>query len=120
MVGKDGDFLDEFFDQILIEPCNVGFLLSNEVLQFSDPVHGLFPVVGVNLGHLFLIAESENLVSDGIVDLLVVDLLDELLLQFIKPCLNAVRRERVGADYGLGDIHLQLLQKGLTLGQNSV
>ena len=59
MVGKDGDLLDELFDQSLIEICDVGFLLGDEILQFLDPVHGFFPVMAVNLGLFFLIAESE-------------------------------------------------------------
>lgn len=108
VVGKDRDFLDELVNQSLIELCNVGFLPDDEVLQLLDPFHGLFPVVAVDLGLLFLIAKPENFISDGIVVLFVVGLLDELLLQFFQPALNAIRRERVGADHGLGDIRLQL------------
>lgn len=88
MVGKDGDLLDELFHQSLIELCNVGFLPGDEVLQLLDPFHDLFPMVTVNLGLLFLIAKPENFISDGIVVLLAVGLLDELLLQFIQPALN--------------------------------
>lgn len=36
MVGKDGDLLDELFDQSLIKLCDVGFLPGDEVLQFLD------------------------------------------------------------------------------------
>lgn len=61
-------------------------------------------MVAVDLGLFFLIAEPGNLVSDGIVALLVVGLPDELLFQFFQPALNAVRRESVGADYGLDDV----------------
>ena len=40
-----------------------------------------------------MVAESENFVEvDGIVVLFVICLLDELFLQFFKPCLNAVWR----------------------------
>lgn len=120
VVGEDGDLLDELFDQSLIEFCDIGFLLGDEALQLLDPVHGLFPVMAVYLGLFLLVAEPENLISDGIVVLLVVGFLDELLLQFLKPALNTVRREGVGADYGFGDVLLQLLQKDLTLGQNPV
>ena len=91
MVGEDGDLLDELFDQSLIKLCDVGFLTGDEVLQFLDPVHGFFPVVAIDLGLFFLVAEPENLISDSIVVLLIVRLLDELLLQFQEPALNAVR-----------------------------
>lgn len=42
VVGEDGDFLDELFDQRIIELCDVGFLIGDEVLQFLDTVHGFF------------------------------------------------------------------------------
>lgn len=63
-------------------------------------------MVAVDLGFFFLFAETENLIRDGIVVLLVVGLLDDLLLQFFQSCLNAVRREGVGIDDGLGDVLL--------------
>lgn len=106
MVGKDGDLLDELFDQRFIKLCDVGFLTGDEVLQLLDPVHGLFPVMAVYFGLFLLVAEPENLVGDGIVVLFVVGLLDKLFLQFLKPCLNAVRREGVSVDHGLCDVLL--------------
>lgn len=45
VVGEDGDFLDELFDQSLIELCDVGFLTGDEVLQLLDSVHDFFPAV---------------------------------------------------------------------------
>lgn len=120
MVGKDGDLLDELFDESLIELCDFGFLLGDEVLQLLDPVHGFFPVVAVNLRLFLLVAEPENFIGDSVVVLFVVGFLDELLLQLREPFLNAVRREGIGADHGLGNIRLKLLQEGFTLGQNSV
>ena len=36
MVGENGDFLDELFDQSLIKLCDVGFLTGDEVVQFVD------------------------------------------------------------------------------------
>lgn len=66
-VGEDGDLLDELFDQSLIKLFDVGFLSGDEVLQLLDPVHGFFPVITIDLGLFFLVAEPENLISDGIV-----------------------------------------------------
>lgn len=106
VVGEDCDLLDELFDQSLIEFCDVNFLTSDKILQFLDAVHSLFPVVAADLGLFYLVADPENLVSDGIVILLVVCLLDELFLQFLQPCLNAVRRECIGVDHGLGNVVL--------------
>ena len=120
VVGKDGDFLDEFFDQSFIKLCDVGFLLGDEVLQLLDSVQGFLPLMAVDRGLFLLVAEPKNLVSDGIIVLLVVGLLDELLLQLLQPCLNAVRREGVGADHGFCDVCLQLFQEDLTLGQDLV
>ena len=67
MVGKDGDLLDELFDQSLIKLCDVGSLSGDEVLQLLDPVHGFFPVITIDIGLFFWVAEPENLISDGIV-----------------------------------------------------
>ena len=63
-------------------------------------------MVAISFGLFLLVAEPEKLVGDGIVVLFVVCLLDELLLQFQEPILNAVRRECVSVDYGLGDVLL--------------
>lgn len=120
VVGKDGDLLDEAFDTILVKVRDFGFLLADEVLQLLDPVQSFFPAVAVNLGLFFLLTEPENLVSDGVVVLLVVGLLDKLLLELHKPCLNAVRRKRVGTDHGFGDVLPHLLQEGFSFGQNLV
>jgi len=66
-VGEDGDLLDELFDQSFIKLFDVGFLSGDEVLQLLDPVHGFFPVITIDLGLFFLVAEPENLISDGFV-----------------------------------------------------
>ena len=66
-VGEDGDLLDELFDQSFIKLFDVGFLSGDEVLQLLDPVHGFFPVITIDLGLFFWVAEPENLISDGIV-----------------------------------------------------
>ena len=66
-VGEDGDLLDELFDQSLIKLFDVGFLSGDEVLQLLDPVHGFFPVITIDLGLFFWVAEPENLISDGFV-----------------------------------------------------
>ena len=81
--------------------------LADEVLQFLDAVQGFFPAVAVHLELFFLLPEPENLISDSVVVLLAVGLLDKLLLELYQPCLNAIRREDGSADYGLGDVLLQ-------------
>jgi len=84
VVGEDGDLLDELFDQSFIKFCDVGFLTGDEVLQLLDPVHGFFPVVAVEFGLFFLVAQPENLIGDGVIVLFVICLLDELFLQFLR------------------------------------
>lgn len=91
VVGKDCDLLDEFFDQSLIKFCDINFLTGDEVMKLLDPVHDFFPVMAVTLGLFLLVTELENLFGDGIVVLFTVCLFNELLLQFLQPCLNAVR-----------------------------
>lgn len=64
VICKDGDLLNELFDQRLIKFCDIGFLPGNEVLQFLDPIDGFFPVMAIELGLFFLAAEPEDFISD--------------------------------------------------------
>ncbi|PNR94471.1 hypothetical protein [Petrotoga sp. 9PWA.NaAc.5.4] len=89
MVGEDSDSLDEPSEQSLVKFRDVGFLLTNEVLQFFDPVHGFFTALAVDLGLFFLIPKLEDLVNDGVVVQLVTSFLDELLLKFLQSCQNS-------------------------------
>ena len=84
VVCEDGNLLNELFNQSLIKLCDTGFLPGDEFLQFLNPVHGFFSVMAVELGLFLLVAEPENFVSDGIVVLFVICLLDELFLQFFS------------------------------------
>ena len=54
-------------DVAFVEFGDFGLLTSDEVLQLLDPVHGFFPVITIDLELFFLVAEPENLISDGIV-----------------------------------------------------
>ena len=65
MVGKDGDLLDELFDQSLIKLCDVGFLPGDEVMQLLVLVHGFFPVMADELGLFFLVAKPEDQISQN-------------------------------------------------------
>ena len=67
VVGKDGNLLNEFFDQSLIKLCDIGFLPGDEVLQLLDSVHDFFPAVAVELGLFLLVAQPENLIGDGVI-----------------------------------------------------
>ena len=59
--------MDKLSDEAFVEFGDFGLLTSDKVLQLLDPVHGFFPVVVVDLGLFLLVAEPENLISDGIV-----------------------------------------------------
>lgn len=59
--------LDQLSDEEFVEFGDFRLLTTDEVLQFLDPVHGFFPVITIDLGLFFLVAEPENLISDGIV-----------------------------------------------------
>jgi len=52
--------------------------------------------------------------------LLAADLLDEFLLQFLQPALDAVRRKGIRIDYGLGDAFLQDFQEGAFISKNLI
>ena len=66
-VGEDGDLLDQLSDEAFVEFGDFGLLTTDEVLQLLDPVHGFFPVITIDLGLFFWVAEPENLISDGFV-----------------------------------------------------
>lgn len=67
MVIVNGDLLDQLSDEAFVEFGEFGLLTSDEVLQLLDPVHDFFPVMTIDLGFSFLVAEPENLIGDGIV-----------------------------------------------------
>lgn len=67
MVIVNGDLLDQLSDEAFVEFGDFGLLTTDEVLQFLDPVYGFFPVITIDLGLFFLVAEPENLIIDGIV-----------------------------------------------------
>ena len=67
VVIVNGDLLDQLSDEAFVEFGDFGLLTSAEVLQLLDPVHDFFPVITIDLGLFFLVAEPENLISDGIV-----------------------------------------------------
>lgn len=66
-ISLNSDLLDKLSDEAFVEFGDFGLLTSDEVLQLLDPVHGFFPVITIDLGLFFLVAEPENLISDGIV-----------------------------------------------------
>ena len=86
-----GDLLDELPDICLCKFCDVRFLFSDEVLQFLDPAHSFVAFVVINLRVFLHLLKPENLVGQGIVVSLIADGFDELLLQFFRSSLNAVR-----------------------------
>ena len=53
VVGKDGNLLDELFDQSLIKLCDVGFLSGDEVLQFFKPCLNAVRRQRVSIYHCF-------------------------------------------------------------------
>lgn len=67
MVVVNGDLLDQLSDEAFVEFGDFGLLTTDEVLQLLDPVHGFFPVITIDPGLFFLVAEPENLISNGIV-----------------------------------------------------
>ena len=109
-----GDLLDEHPDICLFKFCDARFLLSDESLQLFDPVHGFGTSMVINLRVFLHLLEPENLVGQGIVVFLIADGFDELLLQFFRSSLNAVRSKYIGHHNGSGDVFLQLFQEDLS------
>ena len=67
VVVVNGDLLDQLSDEAFVEFGDFGLLTTDEVLQLLDPVHGFFPMITIDFVLFFLVAEPENLISDGIV-----------------------------------------------------
>lgn len=91
MVIPDGYLLDPASHQCLIEFCQMCSLLGNEILKIIDSLYLLVSCGSIDGGLLAEFPESENLISNLVVDFFALGFLDELLLQLRKPILNAVR-----------------------------
>ena len=48
VVGENGDLFDEPSNKLLVEVCDLGCMLADEVLQFFDPLHGFLVAVSVD------------------------------------------------------------------------
>lgn len=77
---KDSDLLNQAADQRLIKLRDGGRLAFDEILQFPDLLHLLVLDDAVHLGLPALVPEPENLISDGVVVVLLVDFFQEVFL----------------------------------------
>ena len=91
VVLVDCDLFNQAADQRLIKLRDGGVLAFDEILQVSDLLHLLVLDDAVHLSLPALIPEPENLISDGIVIILLVDLLQELLLQLAQALVDDFR-----------------------------
>ena len=74
MVFENCDLRDQALDQRLVKVRDGGGLLPDEILKVSDQPHLLVPDNAVNLGLLPHVPETEDLVRDRIVVVLLVGL----------------------------------------------
>ena len=69
-VGENGDLFDEPSNNLLVEVCDLGCLMADEILQFLDPLHGFFATVSVDGSFFFLLPYPEDLVLDKNISLI--------------------------------------------------
>lgn len=74
MILENGNLLNQAADQRLVKLGDCAGLLFDEILQFPDLLHLLVLDDAVHLGLPALIPEPENLICDGIVVVLLIDL----------------------------------------------
>ena len=84
MIFVNRDLRDQAADQRLVKLCDGSRLALNEILQATDLLHLFILDDAVHLGLPALIPEPEDLIRDGVVIVLLVDLLQELLLQLAQ------------------------------------
>ncbi len=89
VVFENRDLRDQALDQSLVKLRDGGGLLPDEILQVSYQPHLLVPDNAVNLGLFSHVPETEDLVRDGIVVVLLVGFLQELLLKLLLKLLKA-------------------------------
>ena len=75
---------------------------------------------GVHLGLSTLIPKPENLICDGIVVVLLVDLLQELFLQLAQTLVYDLRREGIALQDHRGNVSTQRLQEIILLAEHPV
>ena len=111
MVFENRDLRDQAFDQRLVKLRDGGGLLPDEILKVSDQTHLLVPDNAVDLGLLSHVPETENLVRDGIIVVLLVGLLQELLLQLAQAFVDDLWRQGISLFDHRGDVCLQGFQE---------
>lgn len=93
MIVENGDLGNQAADQRLVEFRDGGGLAFDEILQILDLLHLFILDDAVHLGLMTLITELENLICDGVVVVLLVDLLQKLLLQLVQSFVYDLWRE---------------------------
>ncbi len=120
MVLKYCDLFNQAADQRLVIFCDGGRLALDEILQVPDLLHLLIFDDAIHLGLPALIPEPENLIRDSIVIIFLIDLLQELLLQFVQPFIYDLRREGITLQDHCGDVRPQRLQEIILLAKHPV
>ena len=120
MILEDGDLFDQAADQRFIKLCDGGGLAFDEILQVPDLLHLFVLDDAVHFGLPALIPEPENLISDGVVVSLLVDLFQELFLQLAQTLVYDLRREGISLQDHSGDVCPQRLQEIILLAEHPV
>lgn len=120
MIVENGDLSNQAADQRLIKLCDGGRLALDEILQVPDLLHLLILDDAVHLGLSTLIPKPENFICDGIVVVLLVDLLQELFLQLAQTLVYDLRREGIALQDHRGNVSTQRLQEIILLAEHPV
>ena len=111
MVFENRNLRDQALDKRLIKVRDGGGLLPDEILEVSDQPHLLVSDNAANFSLLSHVPESEDLVRDGIVVVLLVGFLQELFLQFPEAFIDDLWRQGITLFDHCCDVGLQGFQE---------
>lgn len=83
MLLENCDLFNQVADQCLVKLCDGGGLAFDKILQVTDLLHLFILDDAVHLSLPALIPEPENLISDSVVIVFLIDLLQEFFLQLV-------------------------------------
>ncbi len=104
MILENGNLGNQAADQLLVKLRDGSRLALDEILQVTNLLHLFVLDNVVHLGLPALIPEPENLISDGVVVVLLVDFLQEFLLQLAQALVYDLRREGITLQDHRGDV----------------
>lgn len=115
VVGKYGNLLDGFSNRCIFQFCKLRWLLLDKILQLFEMFKFFLLPMLMSFGFFRLLPQSEDLICNGVVVLMVRCFFNEFLLQLIHAFLNGRWGGCIESCNGHGDIFLHLFDKSITI-----